>query len=68
LINTLRCKMLTVTIDTTGIDPYEAHEWADELTKVYADMEVEDVNISENKISFKAGFGLVTYLQELKSI
>lgn len=49
-------KMLTVTIDTTGIDPYEAHEWADELTTTRADMEVEDVNISENKISFKAGF------------
>ena len=48
--------MLNVKIDTTGIDEEEAREWAEELANVYADMEIEDVNISGNKISFKAGF------------
>jgi hypothetical protein len=49
-------KMLTVNIDTSGVDSTEAQEWVNELGNVYADMEVEDVNISGNKISFKAGF------------
>ncbi|MFL6396569.1 MAG: hypothetical protein ACJ706_05370 [Nitrososphaeraceae archaeon] len=43
-------------IDTSGVDSTEAQEWVNELGNVYADMEVEDVNISGNKISFKAGF------------
>jgi hypothetical protein len=34
----------------------EAQEWVNELANVYADMEIEDVNVSGNKISFKAGF------------
>ena len=49
-------KMLTVNIDTSGVDSNEAQEWVNELGNVYADMEVEDVNVSGNKISFKAGF------------
>jgi hypothetical protein len=49
-------KMLTVNIDTSGVDPNEAQEWVNELGNVYADMEVEDVNVSGNKVSFKAGF------------
>jgi hypothetical protein len=49
-------KMLTVNIDTSGVDSTEAQEWVNELGNVYADMEVEDVNVSGNKISFKAGF------------
>jgi hypothetical protein len=48
-------KMLTVNIDTNGVDQQEARDWATELANVYADMEIEDVNISGNKISFKAG-------------
>ena len=48
-------KMLNVTIDTSGVAPNEAQEWVNELVNVYADMEVEDVNVSGNKISFKAG-------------
>jgi hypothetical protein len=48
--------MLTVNIDTSGVDSREAQEWANELANVYADMEIEDVNVSGNKISFKAGF------------
>ncbi|MFL6327823.1 MAG: hypothetical protein ACJ71I_10145, partial [Nitrososphaeraceae archaeon] len=49
-------KMLAVNIDTSGVDSNEAQEWVNELANVYADMEIEDVNISGNKISFKAGF------------
>jgi hypothetical protein len=49
-------KMLSVNIDTSGIDPNEAKEWVNELANVYADMQISDVNVSGNKISFKAGF------------
>lgn len=49
-------KMLNVNIDTNGIDQQEARDWTAELANVYADMEIEDVNISGDKISFKAGF------------
>jgi hypothetical protein len=49
-------KMLNVNIDTSGIDASEAKEWVNELANVYADMEISDVNVSGNKISFKAGF------------
>ena len=49
-------KMLTVNIDTSGVDQSEATEWVNEMANVYADMEIEDVNVSGNKISFKAGF------------
>ena len=49
-------KMMTVMIDTAGIDAHEAQEWVNELTKVDSDMETEDVNVSGNKVSFKVGF------------
>jgi hypothetical protein len=49
-------KMLSVNINTSGVDSGEAQEWVNELANVYADMEIEDVNVSGNKISFKAGF------------
>ena len=49
-------KMLSVNIDTSGVDAVEAKEWVNELANVYADMQVSDVNVSGNKISFKAGF------------
>ncbi len=49
-------KMLTVNIDTSGIDQNEGTEWVNEMANVYADMEIEDVTVSGNKISFKAGF------------
>lgn len=48
--------MFNVSIDTEGFDSNEAQEWVNEMANVYADMEVSDVNISGNKISFKAGF------------
>jgi len=49
-------KMLTVNIETGGVNENEAKDWVAELTNVYADMEIEDVNVSGNKISFKAGY------------
>jgi 5'(3')-deoxyribonucleotidase len=49
-------KMLTVNIDTAGVSADEARSWVNELANVYADMEIKDVNVSGNKISFKAGF------------
>jgi hypothetical protein len=48
--------MLRVNIDTSGVDQNEATEWVNEIANIYADMEVEDINISGSKISFKAGF------------
>ena len=49
-------KMLTVNIETGGVNENEAKDWVTELTNVYADMEIEDVNVSGNNISFKAGY------------
>ena len=49
-------KMLNVEIETSGVDANEAKEWVNELANVYADMQIEYVNVSGNKISFKAGF------------
>ena len=49
-------KMLTVNIETGGVNENEAKDWVTELTNVYADMEIEDVNVSGNKISFTAGY------------
>ncbi|MBA3750401.1 MAG: hypothetical protein H0X03_05820 [Nitrosopumilus sp.] len=49
-------KMFNVNIETEGFDQNEAKEWVNEMANVYADMEVSDVNISGNKISFKTGF------------
>jgi hypothetical protein len=49
-------KMLTVNIETGGVNENEAKDWVTELTNVYADMEIEDVIVSGNKISFKAGY------------
>jgi hypothetical protein len=52
----LMTKMLTVNMDTSGVDSNEAQEWVNELANVYADMEISDVNVSGNKITFKAGY------------
>ncbi len=49
-------KMLSVNLETSGVDANEAREWVNELANVYADMQVDDVNVSGNKVSFKAGF------------
>ena len=48
-------KMLNVNIDTNGINQQEAQDWVTELANVYADMEIDDIKVSGNNISFKAG-------------
>ena len=48
-------KMLNVNIETNGVDQQEAQDWVTELANVYADMEIEDIKVSGNNISFKAG-------------
>lgn len=48
-------KMLNINIETNGIDQQEAQDWVTELSNVYADMEIEDIKVSGNNISFKAG-------------
>jgi hypothetical protein len=48
--------MLSVNIETSGVDSNEAKDWVNELANVYADMQISEVNVSGNKISFKAGF------------
>ena len=48
--------MCKVTIDTQGINQEEGQAWVDELANIYADMEIDNVSVSGNKISFDAGF------------
>ena len=47
--------MIQVNLDAENVDKDEAQEWVHEIVNVYADMEVSDVNISGNKVSFQAG-------------
>ena len=45
--------MIQVNLETETVDNAEA--WVNEIANVYADMEISDISISGNKISFKAG-------------
>lgn len=48
--------MCKVAIETNGLNQDEGKAWVDELANIYADMEIENVNVSGNKITFDAGF------------
>ncbi|WP_100183018.1 hypothetical protein [Candidatus Nitrosotenuis aquarius] len=48
-------KTFSLEIETSGINSTDAADWANEMTNVYADVEVSDVKISGNKISCKIG-------------
>lgn len=48
--------MCKVAIETNGVNQDEGKAWVDELANIYADMEIENVSVSGNKISFDAGF------------
>ncbi len=48
--------MCKVSIDTNGVNQEEGKAWVDELGNIYADMEIDNVSVSGNKISFSAGF------------
>ena len=49
-------KMCKVSIDTNGVNDADGKAWVDELANIYADMEIDGVSVSGNKISFNAGF------------
>ena len=42
--------MIQVNLETENVN--NAEEWVNEIANVYADMEISDVNVSGNKISF----------------
>ena len=48
--------MCKVAIETNGLNQDEGKAWVDELANIYADMEIENVSVSGNKISFDARF------------
>lgn len=54
--DTVKAKFHHVTIDTSGINTEEAIQWAKQLQDVYSDMEIDNVSVSGNQISFDAGF------------
>ncbi|HEU5445590.1 MAG TPA: hypothetical protein VFU67_00460 [Nitrososphaeraceae archaeon] len=49
-------KMCKVAIEANGLNQDEGKAWVDELANIYADMEIENVSVSGNKITFDAGF------------
>ena len=48
--------MCKVAIEANGLNQDEGQAWVDELANIYADMEIENVSVSGNKITFDAGF------------
>ena len=48
--------MCSVSIETNDVKEEDGKAWVEELSNIYADMEIENVSVSGNKISFKAGF------------
>lgn len=48
--------MCKVAIEANAINQEEGKAWVDELANIYADMEIENVSVSGNKITFDAGF------------
>jgi hypothetical protein len=48
--------MCKVAIEANGLNQDEGKAWVDELANIYADMEIENVSVSGNKITFDAGF------------
>lgn len=48
--------MCKVSIEANALNQEEGKAWVDELANIYADMEIENVSVSGNKITFDAGF------------
>lgn len=48
--------MCKVSIEANGLNQEEGKAWVDELANIYADMEIENVSVAGNKITFDAGF------------
>ena len=49
-------KLCKVAIEANGLNQEEGKAWVDELANIYADMEIENVSVAGNKITFDAGF------------
>ena len=49
-------KMISVNIETNGYGVLDPKDWANELSNVYADVELADLSVSGNMILFKMGF------------
>lgn len=48
--------MFNVSLDTDGINQGEASNWVEELANIYADMQIENIKVLINKVSFSIGF------------
>jgi hypothetical protein len=49
-------KMISVNIETNGYGVSDPKDWANEISNVYADVELANLSVSGNMISFKMGF------------
>lgn len=47
--------MMKVELDVANVNTDQAKYWVDEIANQYADLVVEDVNISGNKVAFSIG-------------
>ncbi len=48
-------KMMKVELDVENVNSDQAKYWVDEIANQYADLVVENVNISGNKVAFDIG-------------
>jgi hypothetical protein len=48
--------MISVNIETNGYCASDPKDWANEISNVYADVELADLSVSGNMILFKMGF------------
>lgn len=48
-------KMIKVELDVENVNTDQAKYWVDEITNQYADLVVDNVNISGNKVTFSIG-------------
>jgi hypothetical protein len=49
-------KTFNVSLNTDGVNQGEASNWVEELANIYADMQIENIKVSGNKLSFSVGF------------
>ncbi len=48
-------KMMKVQLDVANVNTDQTKYWVDEIANQYADLVVEDVNISGNQVAFNIG-------------
>ena len=49
-------KTFNVSLNTDGVNQGEASNWVEELANIYADMQIQNIKVSGNKLSFSVGF------------